>query len=228
MWKWKCKVIHKAVVLNNEIEASNVALIACGRNDAIGLYVAHVHEGRSLRSLARETGLNPSTVMRRVRKIEDRRDDPLVDDFFENALHRSHNRSEIGRDKETMTRIQKQTQQLSQNNKEELRVLRRLCETGAFLAIGTDLPKGAVFRCKGTGTPSRIAVVNRDIAKSLAMREWIKLTKSEAVSIYHVTDVGRAALRRELSEAESLAISIVNGVSVQFQKGQKMTRVSCA
>lgn len=196
-------MIHKAVVQSNEIEASNVAQIACGRNDAIGLYVAHVHEGRSLRSLARETELNPSTVMRRVRKIEDRRDDPLVDDFFERALHNSHNLSGIERDNETMTRIQKQSEELAQNNKEELRVLRRLCEAGAFLAIGTDLPKGAVFRSKGSGTPSRIAVVNREIAKSLALREWIKLTKSEAVSIYHVTDVGRAALRRELSEAES-------------------------
>jgi hypothetical protein len=195
-------VIHKASVEVNEIEVSNVSHIACGRNDAIGLYVAHVHEGRSLRSLARETGLNPSTVMRRVRKIEDRRDDPLVDDFFDKALTLSHDLSDIGRDKETMAHIQKQTEDLALNNKEELRVLRRLCESGAFLAIGTDLPKGAVFRSKGNGTPSRIAVVNRDIAKSLALREWIKLTKNEAVSIYHVTDVGRAALRRELSGAD--------------------------
>ena len=48
------------------------------------LYAEHVLNGRSLRSLARETGLSPSTVLRRVRKIEDRRDDPLIDDFFGN------------------------------------------------------------------------------------------------------------------------------------------------
>jgi hypothetical protein len=102
-----------------------------------------------------------------------------------------------------MAHIKKQTEGLTQNNKEEMQILRRLCESGAFLAIGTDLPKGAVFRAKGEGAPSRIAVVNRDVAKSLALREWIKLTKNDVVSIYHVTEVGRAALRRELSTAEA-------------------------
>ncbi len=193
-------MIHKAEYEEGKIETFNVVHLRCGRSDSIGLYVAHVHEGRSLRSLARETGLNPSTVMRRVRKIEDRRDDPLVDDFFERALKRSGDLSAVGRDKQTMARITEQTETLENNTKEEMRVLRRLCEIGAFLAIGADLPKGAIFRSEKGGKPARIAVVNRDIAKLLALREWIKLTKSEAVSIYHVTEVGRAALRRALSE----------------------------
>jgi DNA-binding MarR family transcriptional regulator len=195
-------VIHKVQCEGKQVNTSNVAGIVCGRNDAIGLYVAHVHEGRSLRSLARETGLNPSTVMRRVRKVEDRRDDPLVDDFFDTAFQRSCDLSDVGKDKETMARIKQHTEAMAKTDQEEVRVLRRMCEAGTFLAIGTDLPKGAIFRTETKGSPTRVAVVNREIAKSLALREWIKLTKNDVVSVYHVTDVGRAALRRELSEAE--------------------------
>ncbi len=178
----------------------NVVCLRSGRQDAIGLYVAHVHEGRSLRSLARETGLNASTVMRRVRKVEDRRDDPLVDDFFEAALKKPSNLSLVGEDNTTMTQITKQKVDAAKTTKEEMRILRRLCETGAFLAIGSDLPKGAIFSSKNGEKPTRLGVVNREIAKNLAVREWIKLTKNGAVSVYHVTQVGRAAVRRGLGK----------------------------
>lgn len=36
-------------------------------------YMAHVFEGRSLRSLAREQNTHASTIMRRVRRVEDAR-----------------------------------------------------------------------------------------------------------------------------------------------------------
>lgn len=198
-------------MINNVIDRrspsgdQNVACLPAGRKDSVGLYVAHVHEGRSLRSLARETGLNPSTVMRRVRKIEDRRDDPLIDDFFETALERSDNLSEVGKDNKVMALIEKQKEVLGKQTKDELKVLRRLCETGAFLAIGTDLPKGAVFVKNGDNDPIRVAIVSRETAKSMAMRDWIKLTKSEKVSVYHVTEAGRAAMRRELSDGDAIA-----------------------
>ena len=43
-------------------------------------YLAHTTEGRSIRGLARNSGLHPSTVLRQVRRYETRRDDPLIDD----------------------------------------------------------------------------------------------------------------------------------------------------
>lgn len=195
----------KAMIEKHVVAENNIACLGFGRQDAIGLYVAHVHEGRSLRSLARETGLNPSTVMRRVRKVEDRRDDPLVDDFFEAVLEQSDNLSLIGKGKKMMAVNSDKQLTKSVDIKEEMRVLRRLCETGAFLAIGADLPKGAIFRSKKGSKPTRIAVVNRDVAKSLAVRDWIKLTKNDAVSVYHVTDVGRAAMRREINKTNDFA-----------------------
>jgi len=39
-----------------------------------------VEEGVSIRQLARVEGCHASTVLRRVRRIEARRDDPLVDE----------------------------------------------------------------------------------------------------------------------------------------------------
>jgi len=54
---------------------------ACTARDA-ALYLAHTEQGESLRALASATGTHPSTVMRIVRRIEARRDDPLVDRLF--------------------------------------------------------------------------------------------------------------------------------------------------
>jgi hypothetical protein len=140
--------------------------------------------------------------MRRVRKVEDRRDDPLVDDYFEKALACSRSLSSVERDGHYMATLKQQKDENAKKEKEEMRVLRRLCETGTFLAIGSDLPKGAIFRAKQGEEPTRIAVVDRDVAKSLTMRDCIKLSKNETISVYHVTEVGRAAVRRDLTGEE--------------------------
>ena len=54
---------------------------ACAARDA-AFYLAHTENGESLRALAEATGTHPSTVMRRVRRVESRRDDPLVDSML--------------------------------------------------------------------------------------------------------------------------------------------------
>jgi hypothetical protein len=52
-------------------------------------YLAHVADGLSLRRIARADGLAPSTICRRVRRMEARRDDPLVDEALD-ALRPTH------------------------------------------------------------------------------------------------------------------------------------------
>lgn len=42
-------------------------------------YIAHTEQGAPIRALARAAGCHASTVMRQIRKVEMRRDDPLVD-----------------------------------------------------------------------------------------------------------------------------------------------------
>ena len=45
----------------------------------IDLYAAHVHDGVSMRALAKHLGTHTSTVQRRIRRIEYARDNPLID-----------------------------------------------------------------------------------------------------------------------------------------------------
>ena len=46
-------------------------------------YLVHTGDGLSLRELARQRGCHASTVMRQVRRYENRRDDPLVDETID-------------------------------------------------------------------------------------------------------------------------------------------------
>lgn len=50
---------------------------------AVRLYLSHTEAGVPLRALARAEGCHPSTVLRRVRRYESRRDDPLVDEALD-------------------------------------------------------------------------------------------------------------------------------------------------
>ena len=45
----------------------------------VRIYLAHTCSGRPLRQVAAAQGCAPSTVLRQVRRIEARRDDPLID-----------------------------------------------------------------------------------------------------------------------------------------------------
>ena len=42
-------------------------------------YLDHTEGGCSIRQLARELKCHPSTVLRQIRRVENRRDDPLID-----------------------------------------------------------------------------------------------------------------------------------------------------
>ena len=43
------------------------------------VYLAHTEAGMPIRALARMVGCHASTILRQIRKVETRRDDPLVD-----------------------------------------------------------------------------------------------------------------------------------------------------
>lgn len=52
-------------------------------------YLAHVVDGRSMNAIARDTGLAASTVMRRVRFVENLRDRPEIDAIVAQAEMRA-------------------------------------------------------------------------------------------------------------------------------------------
>ena len=117
----------------------------------VRLYLSHTEDGVPLRALAREVGLNASTVLRQVRRFECRRDDPLMDGALE-ALARAA-RSDIPdpsrKDASDMTAPIRNLPVLpdeAQLEREGRRVLRRLVEPGAVLAFAPEMEKAAVLR----------------------------------------------------------------------------------
>jgi len=82
-------------------------------------------------------------------------------------------------------------------NREARRILRRLCEPAAILAVAPDLDKAVVL--KGS---VRSAVLDRRVAQAFALKDWIAVAQSGKVVTYAITPAGRAALKRILEMAE--------------------------
>ncbi|MCU4651854.1 DUF6456 domain-containing protein [Roseibacterium sp. SDUM158016] len=168
-------------------------------------YLAHVAAGQPLRRIAALDGQAASTVCRRVRRIEARRDDPLIDEAFDalaalavravgraNAQQESKDmtapfRSPIVSDESTISR-------------EARRILRRLCETGAMLAVARDMEKSVVLRPGPAGEQTRTAVVDRTVAQAFAVKDWIACVKPGRIARYTITPAGKSALKRLLEE----------------------------
>ena len=170
------------------------------------LYLQHTEEGVSIRQLARAEGVHASTVLRRVRRIEQRRDDPLVDEAL-SRLAQAHQGDRLqGSDIQKgiimtapIRKADKARIDEEQLIGEARRVLRRLAEAGALLAVAPDMDKAVVL--KGT---LRTAVLARDVAQAFALKDWIAVAQAGRVTTYEITTAGRAMLRRLL---ESEAVS---------------------
>ena len=113
--------------------------------------------GLPLRALARARGCHASTVLRQVRRIEAWRDDPLVDEALERiardhaaefaehgAVSRSCRHAEHGR-------LDDRPSPDPRIEREARRILRRLCEKGAFLAVAPDDGEGGGAARGGAG-----------------------------------------------------------------------------
>jgi DNA-binding MarR family transcriptional regulator len=163
---------------------------------AARIYAAHAIEGRPLREVADRMGVAPSTVLRRVRRLEARRDDPLIDDVFTRLETPS-----IQTESPTMSFMPDRAALIDDEtlNREARRVLRRLCETDAILAVGQGLPQAAVLR-EGDGATIRTATLPREVAQAFVLKDWVSAVRTGRVTRYRITEAGRAALRRLLGE----------------------------
>lgn len=172
--------------------------------DPVVWYLDHTQRGTSLRALARNEGRHASTILRQVRRFEQRRDDPLVDSALD-RLSTTLTRPTV-KEPTSMTAPMRQSPTAVDEvtiTKEAKRILRRLCEKEAFLAIANDLERAIVMKEISDGPPARIAVVDRPIAEAFVLKDWISCTKPGRVATYHVTHAGRAALKRMLAEVEA-------------------------
>lgn len=135
------------------------------------LYLRHVQGGESIRSLARETGCHASTILRRIRRFETRRDDPLVDRAVETA-----GAGQGAPSSEDLAQLR--------------RALRRLAEPGAVLAVAEGMDKAIVTRAD-----IRTAILDRRLAEMLALNGWVTLVAQGRITRHRISAAGRAALK---------------------------------
>lgn len=173
------------------------------------IYLAHVESGQSIRSLAREIGCHASTILRKVRRFEARRDDLLVDmalrrigrlavasgpaNLCEGSISTMHDGQTIAPniiDDEALRTVAP-------------RLLRRLNENGACLAIARDMENGVIVREDQNGQTLRTAVLERNVAEAMALKDWIALSSDGRITRYRITTAGRMALKRFLAEDEA-------------------------
>ncbi len=162
-------------------------------------YLQHTEAGTSIRALARETGVHASTVLRQVRALEARREDVLVDRALNRLGRRFLARPEAAPPEEPV---------LSEDDlaREARRVLRRMCEPGAVLAVAAEMDKAVVVRDDEAGNSVRRSVVERSTAEAMALNGWIACDRPGRICRYRITRAGRAALNRLLAEAENRAV----------------------
>ncbi len=170
----------------------------------VRIYLAHVEGGQSLRAIARAEGMHPSTVMRQVRRFENRRDDPLIDDALGRLCPDPSDPTKEARPMPAPSMSQPQAAPPTDDETlrgEARRVLRRMAEPGAILAVAADMPRAVVLREGEAGTV-RLAVVERPVAEAFALRGWITCRKPGRVARYEITAAGRSEARRLQAEAE--------------------------
>jgi transposase-like protein len=169
-------------------------------------YLRHTEGGLSIRAVARDEGCHASTILRQIRRFEQRRDDPLVDEAL-STLGAAHFSSDTGtpeaKEHTGMTAQYPIGKQICDDEtvaKEARRILRRLSESGALLAVAPEMEKALVLRETSDGRTQRTAIVAREVAQAFAIKDWISLKRSGKVATYAISTAGRAALKRLLED----------------------------
>nr|WP_094035355.1 DUF6456 domain-containing protein [Antarctobacter heliothermus] len=174
--------------------------------EAARVYLAHTEQGCSIRELARQAGCHASTVLRQVRRIETRRDDPLIDAALCNLGAAGPECPEQNTRKDTDPMNAATTPMPPDEStlaREARRVLRRMCESGAVLAVAAEMDKAVVVRDTGDGGNTRTAVIDVAVAQAMALKDWIACEAPGRISRYRITSAGRAALNRLVAEQEN-------------------------
>lgn len=171
--------------------------------DSVARYVAHTEHGMSIRELARRDGCHASTVLRQIRKLEAMRDDPMIDAALERF--RAGQLAQKGRDALSLARVADGVPDEGTLMREARRVLARLCETGAVLAVAKGMANAVVVRDLAEGETMRTATVSQEIAQAMALKDWIQSSGTGKVLRYAITAAGRSALNVMMAQEANVA-----------------------
>lgn len=170
-------------------------------------YLAHTEKGVSIRELARQSNCHASTIMRQIRRIETRREDPLIDaalatlgaQVAPEAINSPPQRDagkpdafEPPASDDTLERV-------------GVEILSGLSHGGAVLVVKPDVDKAVVVRDGLSGHPQRTVVLDRSVAEAMALKDWISCKSKNRVSQYVITPEGRSALQRMMARRENSA-----------------------
>mgnify|MGYP000545429502 CR=1 FL=1 len=158
-------------------------------------YLDHTEGGCSIRQLARGLKCHPSTVLRQIRRVENRRDDPLIDGALCELAAVHFDGQATGK-----YRHFPESDMLKAASME---VLARLCQSGAVLAVAEGMEKAVVVR-EGDTAVNKLAV-DQGLAGNLALLGWISCTRSGRLRRYHITPTGRTVYSRLMAERENRA-----------------------
>ena len=158
-------------------------------------YLSHTALGVPLRQIARQKGVHASTVLRQVRKCEQRRDDPLIDQALDTVT-----RDYLSQNPEIPIMANVPT-----TNSEAKRILRHLSESGTYMLASKQMPKAAIFKEMHGQEARKVATVEARVAHRFALQEWIHGKQIGAVGRYTITPVGRAALLRMMSDDDGFS-----------------------
>lgn len=160
------------------------------------LYLAHTEGGLSMRSLARAKGCHVSTVMRQIRKVEDRRDDVLVDcglrrlgKLTRSGTNESHFPERKDPEMSLFETLTPQSPDPAVMQKMRP-VLQRLAEPNRVLAVALEMEKAVVVDPSDSGR-SKLTIA-RDLVEVMAINGWIECKKQGRVSRYSITSSGRS------------------------------------
>lgn len=172
-------------------------------------YIDHTEMGVPIRALARQQGCHASTILRQIRRVEMLRDDPLVDRVLKtlggatDSLPASMNVVKARNGPAIASVSAQALPDTGELGVHAIRVLRRLCETGAVLAVAAEMEKGVIVRDGQSGQNTRTGVVDRSIAEAMALKGWIAAPANGRVTRYQITAAGRSALADMMARDES-------------------------
>ena len=173
-------------------------------------YIDHTEMGVPIRALARQQGCHASTILRQIRRVETLRDDPLVDGVLKTLGGTAEAKPPTPARPHRDLRMVEKTENpgsglpdVAELCAHGLRVLRRLCETGAVLAVAADMEKAVIVRDGESGENTRTGVVDRTIAEAMALKGWISTNNNGRITRYHITASGRSALADLMARDES-------------------------
>ncbi|MDC0737100.1 DUF6456 domain-containing protein [Cognatishimia sp. SS12] len=147
--------------------------------------------------------------MRQIRRVEARREDPLIDEAL--VLLGKHVQADDGHSAASLAQVGRNALPEGPPSEESFdnaarEVLSKLNQPSAVLAVAVDMEKGVVVRDGADGVPERMAVVDRAIAQALALKDWISCQTAARISRYEITPAGRDALAQLLAAGANVAL----------------------